>query len=327
MILVNATAAGARGLALGRPLGRRTVARSAAGRAPVGRGVVSPGLPVPAHIVRPAYAANASGSPERPDTHFEVQDTPDKVRRLRAACALAASVLERALGLCTEGTTTDEIDAAVHAMVVDAGAYPSPLLYKGFPKSVCTSVNEVVCHGIPDSRPLRRGDLVNVDVTVFLEGMHGDTSATMVVGGRDAGGAAGARLVRAAEEALEAGVGAVKPGLPISGIGLAIEAYARERGYGVVSEGTGHGVGEHFHVPPYVFHVANSYPGALREGMSFTIEPMLTERPDYEIALDANDGWTVVTKDGQLSAQFEHTVLVTAAGVEVLTARPPPRRP
>jgi len=281
---------------------------------------VTPAQPVPDHIPRPPYVADASGSPERPDTKFEVQDTPDKVRRLRSACALAARVLGAALELCTEGTTTDAVDAAVHAMIVDAGAYPSPLLYKGFPKSVCTSVNDVVCHGIPDSRPLRRGDLVNVDVTVFLDGMHGDTSATVVVGGEGAAGEAGAALVRAAEGALQAGIGAVKPGLPVSGIGSAIEAYARGSGYGVVSEGTGHGVGEHFHVPPYVFHVANSYPGELREGMSFTIEPMLTQRPDYEIALDADDGWTVVTKDGQLSAQFEHTVLGTATGVEILTA-------
>lgn len=234
---------------------------------------------------------------------------------MRRASRAAAEVLEEIGRLVAPGVTTDAIDRAAHAAYIARGGYPSPLNYHGFPKSICASVNEVVCHGIPDDRPLAEGDIVNLDVTIFLDGMHGDTSATYPVGAVDA---ASLRLIEVTRECLALGVAAVKPGAPFRDIGRAIEPHARKHGYGIVRRYGGHGIGASFHNDLHVPH--HDDPRATRRmepGMVFTIEPMLTV--GAWAVHEWGDGWTVVTADGQRSAQFEHTVLVTEAGAEVLT--------
>ncbi len=234
---------------------------------------------------------------------------------MRRAGAAAAEVLMIAGRHVAPGITTDAIDAIVHAEVLERGAYPSPLGYRNFPKSVCTSVNEVICHGIPDSRPLAAGDIVNIDVTVYLDGVHGDTSAMFGVGEVDD---ESRRLVRGTLRALEAAIEAVAPGVPVSAIGKAIEGVARPGRLGVVREFVGHGVGPDFHGNlqiPHYHDPRNSTP--LAEGMTFTIEPMLTlGSPQVELW---NDGWTAVTADRSRSAQFEHTLVVNSGGAEILT--------
>jgi methionyl aminopeptidase len=234
---------------------------------------------------------------------------------MRRACRAAAQVLAHTAARVAPGVTTDALDAAAHEETLRLGGYPSPLNYRGFPKSICTSVNEVICHGIPDSRPLEGGDIVNLDITVFLEGMHGDCSATCLVGEVDA---EARRLVRVAEECLGLGIAAVKPGLPVRVIGQAIEPHALRHGYGVVRAYSGHGIGESFHTELQIPH--HDDPAAteiMRPGMTFTIEPMITAGT-WEAELWP-DGWTAVTADGRLTAQFEHTLLVTEAGAEILT--------
>jgi len=213
------------------------------------------------------------------------------------------------------GVTTDALDEIAHAETVRLGGYPSPLNYRGYPKSLCTSVNEVICHGIPDSRPLEDGDIVNLDVTVYLDGMHGDCSATFLVGDVDPGGR---HLVEAARECLAKGIAAARPGRPISDIGKAIEAHASRHGFGVVRAYCGHGIGESFHTSLQIpHHYDPSMKRVMEPGMTFTVEPMITEG-SWEDAL-WSDGWTAVTKDGKRSAQFEHTIVVTAGGAEILT--------
>jgi methionyl aminopeptidase len=211
--------------------------------------------------------------------------------------------------------TTDEIDRVVHEFLLDHNAYPSTLGYKGFPKSCCTSLNEVICHGIPDSTVLEDGDIINVDVTAYLNGVHGDTDATFCVGevSEEA-----RLLVERTHEAMMRGIRAVAPGRPINAIGRVIEAYARRFGYGVVRDFTGHGIGETFHSGLYVPHYDNPRLDTVMEpGMTFTIEPMITLGTyEYEIW---KDNWTVVTKDRKWTAQFEHTLVVTEDGFEILT--------
>ena len=234
---------------------------------------------------------------------------------MRRTGSLAAEVLIAACEQVRPGVTTDAIDRFVHDAAVQAGAYPSPLGYRGYPKSVCTSVNEVICHGIPDSRRLADGDIVNVDVTVYREGVHGDTSVTLMVGDVDDHSR---RLVAETRAALAAGIGAVRAGAAVSAIGKAIEAHARRHRLGVVREFIGHGVGTEFHsglqVPHYYDRRASTM---LREAMTFTIEPMLTLGSPMAAMWD--DGWTAVTADGRRTAQFEHTLACTADGAEVLT--------
>ncbi|HVO19018.1 MAG TPA: type I methionyl aminopeptidase [Anaeromyxobacter sp.] len=279
-------------------------------RKPLRPGVVSPRRAVPAQTPRPEYAVTG-----RPRTQGSDVRTPEELVRMRRACAAAARVLRVAGEAVRPGVTTDGLDEVAHAEIVRLGGYPSPLNYRGFPKSICTSVNEVICHGIPDSRPLEAGDIVNVDITVFLEGMHGDCSATFLVGQVDA---PGRRLVQVARECLQRGIAAVRPGRPISDIGQAIEAHATRHGYGVVRSYCGHGIGETFHTSLQIPH---HFDASLRRemvpGMTFTVEPMITEGRWEDRLWD--DGWTAVTDDGKRSAQFEHTVLVTAEGAEVLT--------
>jgi methionyl aminopeptidase len=213
------------------------------------------------------------------------------------------------------GLTTDKLDAIVHEKTLSYGGYPSPLNYRGFPKSVCTSINEVICHGIPDSRPLANGDIVNVDVTIYLDGVHGDTSATFAVGEIDEYSAV---LIRETRNSLYRGIDVVKPGVPINEIGRAIENHARKYNLGVVREFIGHGIGEEFHGALQIPHYYDSRARTiLEEGMTFTIEPMLTLGDPALGVWD--DDWTAVTLDGRRSAQFEHMLVVTADGCEVLT--------
>jgi methionyl aminopeptidase len=268
---------------------------------------------VPAAIPRPDYASGG-----RPRLQGKDVKTPEELVRLRRACQAAARVLRVTGEAVRAGVTTDALDELAHEETVRLGGYPSPLNYRGFPKSLCTSVNEVICHGIPDSRPLEDGDIVNLDVTVYLDGMHGDCSATFLVGAVDA---EGRRLVQTARECLARGIAVVKVGRPISDIGKAIEAHAERQGYGVVRAYCGHGIGESFHTALQIPHHFDPSAKRLMEpGMTFTIEPMITEGT-WEDAL-WSDGWTAVTRDGKRSAQFEHTIAVGGGGAEILTVEP-----
>jgi methionyl aminopeptidase len=239
---------------------------------------------------------------------------------MRAACKLAAETLSAVGPMIRAGITTDDINAFVHQYTVERGAWPSPLNYKGFPKSVCTSVNEVVCHGIPGKRTLRDGDIINVDVTSYLpkvNGFHGDTSATFFVG-RPSPEAH--HVVEVSRRSLELGIAEVRSGARIGDIGAAIQEYAEGQGCSVVQDYVGHGIGREFHMAPQVPHYGRRGNGKrMRAGMVFTIEPMINIGDFRCEVLD--DDWTVITADGSLSAQFEHTVLVTETGCEVLTAR------
>jgi methionyl aminopeptidase len=274
-------------------------------------GAVSPERPVPRDIPRPDYAE--TGVPAR--TSESMVKTPEVITRLRRAGHIAREVLDEVGAAVAPGVTTEELDRISHESHVRRGVYPSPLRYRGFPKSVCTSVNEVICHGIPDDRPLEEGDIVNVDVTVFTEGVHGDTSATFGVGTLDH---ASDRLVRVTRECLDLAIAAVAPGRPLHDIGRAIETHTRQHGFHVVRAFVGHGIGEVFHSAPQVPHYFEPSLGVVMEpGMVFTIEPMITMGSVQPVIWD--DGWTAVTSDGSRTAQFEHTVLVTGTGVEVLT--------
>ncbi len=275
-------------------------------------GQVSPTRPVPEGIAAPPYVANGGIPITRP---LPPVTDPDALARLRRSCQAARRVLDVVGAHVRPGVTTDELDAIAHDAYLAEGGYPSPLGYRGFPKSLCTSVNEVVAHGIPDDRPLADGDIVNCDITIYLDGMHGDCSATFLVGQVDP---EVQRLVAVTRQALEVGVAQVRPGGRVRDIGRAIERLAKRSGFGVVRELVGHGIGEEFHSTPYVHHYDEPRDRTkLVPGMVFTIEPMLTlGLPDI---VQWDDGWTVVTFDGSPSAQFEHTVRVTEAGVEILT--------
>ncbi|RKS73985.1 methionyl aminopeptidase [Motilibacter peucedani] len=274
-------------------------------------GTLSPQRPVPARIPRPEYVGRPGPAPY---TGSHVQD-PATVERIRHAGRIAAEAMEAAAAVAAPGVTTDELDAVCHDYLVAHDAYPSTLGYRGYPKSCCTSVNEVICHGIPDSTVLRDGDIVNIDVTAFVDGVHGDTDATYLVGEVDE---ESRQLVERTREALERAVKAVRPGRQVNVIGRVIEAYAKRFGYGVVRDFTGHGVGPAFHsglvIPHYDDPAATT---VMEPGMVFTIEPMLTLGT---IAWDMwDDGWTVLTKDRRRTAQFEHTLVVTDTGADVLT--------
>jgi methionyl aminopeptidase len=245
---------------------------------------------------------------------------PKEIERMREVGRLAAETLVAVGDIIRPGISTDEIDRFVHEHTLGQGAKPAPLNYKGFPKSVCTSVNEVVCHGIPGNRVLKDGDIVNVDVTHIFKGFHGDTSATFYVGtpSEDA-----KRVTEVARKSLEVGIAQVKPGGRLGDIGAAIQELAEAHGCSVVRDFVGHGIGRVFHDEPKVSHVGTWGRGIrLKPGMTFTIEPMIN-LGTWEVRI-LDDDWTAITADGQLSAQFEHTVLVTAAGCEVLTARDKP---
>ncbi|MGH8775102.1 MAG: type I methionyl aminopeptidase [Jiangellaceae bacterium] len=285
--------------------------------APVIPGQISPERAVPGHIARPEYVGRSVAN-RAPGNDLKDAET---IERMRAAGRLAALAMAEVATHIAPGVTTDRLDEVGHEFLCDHGAYPSTLGYPGsgrgpvFPKSLCTSVNEVICHGIPDSTVLRDGDIVNIDITAHLDGVHGDTDATYPVGDVDGDSRL---LVERTREAMLRGVKAVTPGRAVNVIGRVIESYARRFGYGVVRDFTGHGIGTAFHSGLVIPHYDDPSATTLMEpGMTFTIEPMLNLGTHEWTMWD--DGWTVVTKDGRRSAQFEHTVLVTDTGVEILT--------
>jgi methionyl aminopeptidase len=240
---------------------------------------------------------------------------PETIEKMRTAGRLAGQALQLAGEHCKPGVTTDELDQLVHEFLCDHGAYPSTLDYRGFPKSCCTSLNEVICHGIPDSTVLEDGDIINVDITAYLGGVHGDTDATFCVGevSEEA-----RLLVERTHEAMMRGIRTIAPGRRLNAIGRVIESYARRFGYGVVRDFTGHGIGTAFHSGLYVPHYDQPALEVVMEpGMTFTVEPMIT-LGTYEHELWA-DGWTAVTRDRRWTAQFEHTIVVTDDGYEILT--------
>ena len=280
-------------------------------RAPLAPGHVSPWRDVPADIPRPEYVGKPG---PRPWTGSDVQ-TPETIEKMRTASRIAAQALQLGGKHVAPGVTTDEIDRIVHEFIVDQHAYPSTLGYRGFPKSCCTSLNEVICHGIPDSTVIEDGDIVNIDVTAFIGGVHGDCNATFLAGNV----AEEARLlVERTEEDTRRAIKAVKPGRQLNVVGRVIESYARRFGYGVVRDFTGHGIGQTFHSGLHVPHFDDpDLRVELEVGMTFTIEPMIT-LGTFQWDMWP-DGWTVLTKDRRWTAQFEHTLVVTDDGAEILT--------
>lgn len=282
------------------------------GRRTVIPGEVVPGKPIPPEISRPAYAATGNPSSTRRSCKKE---TDDELNRMRSAGAMAREVLDLVLSSVDVGVTTEELDRIAVDACIERGIYPSPLNYRGYPKAICTSINEVVCHGIPDDRPLRDGDIINCDVTVYVDGMHGDCSETVYVGEVDS---AGQKLVDVTYTCLMRAIEAVRVGVPFKVIGEAIQSHAEANDFSVVRDFTGHGIGENFHMDPQIVHYARMRDRQLIEhGMTFTIEPMINEGDWRSKILE--DDWTAVTADLKRSAQFEHTILVLNSGVEILT--------
>jgi methionyl aminopeptidase len=278
---------------------------------PLVPGRVSGRRQVPASIARPEYVDKPAPTPY---TGTEVKD-PETIEAMRVAGRIAADALVEVGRHCVPGVTTDELDRIGHEYLCDHGAYPSTLGYRGFPKSLCSSLNEVICHGIPDSTELIEGDICNIDITAFIGGVHGDTNATFCVGEVDE---ESRLLVERTHEATMRAIKAVAPGRPLNVIGTVIESYAKRFGYGVVRDFTGHGIGTSFHTGLVVPHYDDPrHDTILETGMTFTIEPMLTLGTyDYDMWAD---NWTVVTADLKRTAQFEHTLVVTASGAEILT--------
>ncbi len=275
-------------------------------------GIIGPPRPVPDSIARPEYVGKQAPAEHVGDDVYSTEE----IERIRSAGKIAAGAIEAVGAAIAPGITTDALDAIAHDFVISHGAYPSTLGYRGYPKSCCTSINETICHGIPDDTLIREGDIVNIDITAFRDGMHGDLNKTFIAGeaSEDA-----RLLVERTEEALRRAIMAVAPGRHINVIGRAIEAYASRFNYGVVRDFTGHGVGSSFHSGLIIPHYDASpqFDQLLVPGMVFTIEPMLTLGT---IHWDMwADGWTVTTKDKSLSAQFEHTLVVTETGAEILT--------
>jgi len=244
--------------------------------------------------------------------------SPEEIEKMREAGRLAAAVLEMIEKHVEPGITTGELDKICHDFIVnEQQAIPAPLNYRGFPKSICTSVNHCVCHGIPSDKTLKKGDIVNIDVTVIKDGFHGDTSKMFFVGDATP---FSQRLVEVTQKAMWRGIELVRPGVTLGDIGHAIESYVHSEHFSVVHEYCGHGIGRGFHEDPQILHYGNPGTGmALQEGMTFTIEPMVNAGKRQVKLL--GDGWTVITKDRKLSAQWEHTILCTADGFEVLTLR------
>ena len=269
---------------------------------------------VPSHIAKPSYAdtGNVVRWNESP------VKSPEIIERIRHAGQMAADILRLAGEYVKPGMTTDDIDVFVHDLTIERGAYPSPLNYHRYPKSVCTSLNEVICHGIPDSTIIEDGDIINLDVTCYVDGVHGDTNATFMIGDVST---EDRLLVKVTEECMWRGIEAVVPGRPLSDIGKAIEDHAKTHRMGVVRAFIGHGIGEQFHTDIQVLHYYDPRNNTImKPGMVFTIEPMITLGTWQFHMWD--DDWTAVTADGKRTAQFEHTVLVTDTGVDVLTAGP-----
>lgn len=276
------------------------------------KGIVSGPLAVPAAITRPEYVG------KKAPAKFAGSDvkTAEQIAKIRASGKIAAQAIELVGSHAKPGITTDELDRIGHEFLIANGAYPSTLGYRGFPKSLCSSVNEVICHGIPDDTVLQEGDIVNIDITAFKDGFHGDSNQTFMVGEvlpeiKD--------LVERTHESMMRGINAALPGRAVNIIGKSIEAYAKRFNYGVVRDFTGHGVGEAFHTGLIIPHYDSAplYADEIKVGMVFTIEPMLT-LGTHEWNIWADD-WTIVTKDKSITAQFEHTIVITENGPEILT--------
>ena len=275
-------------------------------------GIVSPQRQVPSSIARPEYVGNKAPA------KFAGSDikTLEQIEKIRAAGKIAAQAIALVGQSCRPGISTDELDEIAHDFVISQGAYPSTLGYRGYPKSICSSINEIICHGIPDNTVLQDGDIINIDITAYLDGYHGDSNQTFLVGEvREEV----TLLVERTREALTRGIAVVAPGRALNLIGRTIESYAKRFGYGVVRDFTGHGIGEAFHSGLIVPHYDSAplYGEIMQPGMVFTIEPMLT-LGTHEYTMWA-DGWTVATKDHSITAQFEHTLVVTETGAEILT--------
>lgn len=281
--------------------------------------VYSPKRFVPNNISLPDYAINGIPiSEEKVKNNSTITVLSEsEIEKMRTVCKMARQVLDTASSYIQPGITTDEIDKIVHETTINMGAYPSPLNYYGFPKSVCTSVNEVICHGIPNNRKLRQGDIINIDVTLYYDGFHGDLNETYCVGEVDDNGK---RLIESAKQCLEQAIAICKPGVRYREIGNVIQKIADKNGHTIVKSYGGHGIHKLFHCAPQIPHYANNKAiGIMRPGHVFTIEPMINEG-DYKDKL-LSDKWSVVTLDGKRSAQFEHTLLITESGVEVLTKK------
>ncbi|WP_104090264.1 MULTISPECIES: type I methionyl aminopeptidase [unclassified Cryobacterium] len=274
-------------------------------------GTVSPTRSVPSHIVRPEYVGKKGPSPF---TGSDVYST-EKIDLIRESGRIAAEAIAAVGRAIVPGVTTEQLDQIGHDYMVANDAYPSTLGYRGYPKSLCSSVNEVICHGIPDNTVLENGDIVNIDITAYKNGVHGDTNVTFIVGEATE---EVTLLVERTREALARGIKAVAPGRQVNVIGRTIESYAKRFNYGVVRDYTGHGVGEAFHSGLIIPHYdAPQYDTVMEVGMVFTIEPMLTlGTSDWDIW---SDDWTVLTRDRSMTAQFEHTLVVTERGAEILT--------
>jgi methionyl aminopeptidase len=275
-------------------------------------GTISATLPVPGNIVRPEYVGKKAPTPW---TKGDVK-TPEQIEKIRRSGKLAAQAIELVGEHCKPGVTTDELDKIAHKFLIENGAYPSTLGYRGYPKSICSSINEIICHGIPDDTVLVDGDIINIDITAYLDGFHGDSNQTFLVGNvrpevKD--------LVERTKEALLRGIAVCAPGRALNLIGRTIEAYAKRFNYGVVRDFTGHGIGESFHSGLIIPHYDSAplYGEIMEVGMVFTIEPMLTLGTHQWTMWP--DGWTVATKDHSITAQFEHTVVITESGAEILT--------
>jgi len=266
---------------------------------------------VPSDIEKPSYAE--SGEPTEWETSIPILDQAS-IEKMAAAGDLARRVLDMGGKLCQPGITTDSIDKILHSAILSEGAYPSPLNYMGFPKSICTSINNVIAHGIPDHRQLKNGDIINIDVTVYLDGFHGDTSATFMVGEVDEQGIA---LVECTKESLDKAIRACGPGVPFKEIGQIVTEHARKHSFTVSEELSGHGIGRQFHCLPLIYHHVNDEEGIMKPGMAFTIEPILCQ--GSAVGIQWPDKWTITTADGGRSAQFEHTVLISDDGCNVLT--------
>lgn len=281
-------------------------------------GALSPWRDVPAHIQRPDYAEDANPTSEMAlkGTTSVKEHTPEEIEKARTVCKLAREVLDIGGRAVRPGVTTDEIDRIVHEACVERDSYPSPLNYHGFPKSCCTSVNEVICHGIPDSRELVEGDICNIDVTLYFDSFHGDLNATYPVGKIDD---ASAHLIKTTRECLDKAIRMCKPGTMYRSLGNEIQRHAKANGFSVVRTYCGHGIGELFHTTPSIPHYArNKAIGMMRPGHIFTIEPMINAGGWKDKLWP--DEWTSATLDGSRSAQFEETMVVTETGVDVLTA-------
>jgi methionyl aminopeptidase len=274
-------------------------------------GRLSPARAVPSGITRPEYVGKPGPAPHVGGDKYD-QDT---IQRIRIASKIAAQALDLVLESAKPGMTTDELDRIGHEFLISQNAYPSTLGYRGFPKSLCSSMNEIICHGIPDDTVLEDGDLLNIDISAFIGEVHGDTNGTVLIG---EGSEELANLVSRTKEAMNRGINAAMPGRQVNIIGRAIETYAKRYNYGVVKEFTGHGVGPSFHTGLIIPHYDEPEHDTLIEvGMVFTVEPMITlGTADWDMW---QDGWTVTTKDKQHTAQFEHTILITEDGPEILT--------